>query len=210
MSETKKPTTLDLLKTHETAQAVQATVRTPVLTPAEQFDRLVATAPVIDGRDIVKPANLIGVPFLITGATIRDGVRRAVGGGKSEPTNYVSVELTVGSKGLLEKALRRGRITQEQFDDLDPYEALVINDGSTGICRQIVAHLHDIGAIQVPAGDNDGPAGASRWDIYRADWLSDRDLSDDPHFSFELMCPRGTRKSDYENDFGDATTHYLG
>lgn len=72
---------------------------------------LTESADVVEGRDLVEKEDLIGVPFIITSLTYRNGIGNA---------DYVSVEFTT---------LR------------EPYYEGVFNDGSTGVRRQTVQYL---------------------------------------------------------------------
>lgn len=73
----------------------------------------------------------------------------------------------------------------------------VINDGSTGIRRQIVQYLAS--KERIPAGYADQPD---------AQLVTEKDppLMVD---GLRLVCPRGLRVSEYINEHGDAKTFYL-
>jgi hypothetical protein len=155
--------------------------------------------------------NLIGVPFVITGVTVRDGVP-AKNGKEVTLTNYLSLECVVADQATLTQMARMGRLLPAQLNNLIPNELIVINDGSTGIARQVIALLHQVGRIQVPEGDEGGEDGASRYDVHRTKWL--RGFNPDVYdteFKIIIQCPRGLRKSEYTNAFAadGAVTYYL-
>lgn len=184
------------------------------------FQQYAQNADVHAGYDLTKDkAPLVGVPFVIVGVSFRDGVKRP-GPNGPVPTNYASVEIILGDAAAFERALRRGRITTEQLAMFDANEQIVFNDGSTGICRQIVAHLVDKGRISVPDGPVGGKTGESRFDTYRTEWTNvtaddpDYDPADadqSPHFTVAYLCERGLRDSEYESDYSPdgSVTYYL-
>lgn len=178
--------------------------------PTSLFAQLSEGADEHVGFDLQKDKSpLVGVPFIITSATFRDGVMR---GTKSNPipTNYVSLEIVIGDVAALTKAVKRGRLSANV--PFDPNERLVLNDGSTGIYRQIVSYLNSKGIIQVPAGREDGEVGECRYDTYRASWTGwDANETTDPRFEFTYLCPRGLRVSEYDSDYSadGASTFYL-
>lgn len=161
------------------------------------------------GYSLAKQDALLGVPFIIVGVTIRDGVKRQTKSGKV-PTNYLSLEILVGDAESIARAVSRGLVSQEQLKHIDPLERVVINDGSTGIARQVIAYLHSKELIEVPEGPHDGPAGESRWDIHRSEWVKPNHATDpEPRFNIALHCPRGFRVSEYEADGQTSRTYYI-
>lgn len=217
-------------------QPVPATITSQTLPLSSSIDErryaeLVSRAAVVEGHDLTDQEALIGVPFIITALTYRDGIpRRETRDGKKVEirTNYVTLEIVVGTQLDLNVALSRKRITKDQYERLTPLEPLVFNDGSTGICRQVTAYLHKSGVITVPEGPEGGPAGESRYDTYRANWISSIvpsivpltddldhvppvrfDLSDPETIARPLVCPRGLRRSDYDAAGQQSTTFYL-
>lgn len=191
------------------------------------FATLAQDAVVSDGHDLLDKDRLVEIPFIITAIVYRDGVmRKAAQNNKlvDVPTNYVSVECVVGDKFSLHALVTRKPRLLDRVKVLEPNERIVINDGSTGICRQVTAYLHQNGAIDLPEGPIDGPAGESRYDTYRADWQGSVvplvDYDGVPHKSvrFELggtgvapafLIKRGLRVSEYENNGQPAGTYYL-
>ena len=211
------------------AIVVRATTPSANLSPSAleaEYARLAETAAEVQGHDLIDDkAALLGMPFIVTGVTYRDGLpRKAAQGNKlvDAPTNYVSLEIMLGDSLALNRALERGKITIEQRRAYDPCERLVINDGSTGIYRQITAFLVAARAFEVGDGQEGGAAGESRYDRYRAEWSAVIEpFSEDDkmtvHFDLvnnpalvTLRCPRGLRRSDYDAAGQQSTTFYLG
>lgn len=191
------------------------------LTPADAafVDRF-ANAAMVDGARLIDDkALLIGVPFLITSVTFRDGNIRTekIDGKKVEtPSNYASVEATIGAHHMLMRAVTRKLIDRKVFTLFDPLEHVVFNDGSSGICRSLVQYCVARGLFTVTDKlPESGESGSTRYDIYRADWGSPTGEpmfgpDDDPRFNFDLACPRGLRVSEYDGPNGPAGTYYLG
>jgi hypothetical protein len=172
------------------------------------FAALIADADIIEGHSLESDKSmLIGVPFVITGITVRDGVPDKATG----KTNYLSVEATVADEDYLGRLLRKGRLTVAQMQAIDPLENIVFNDGSTGIARQLVQYLHNAGLIVVPDGPESGAAGACRWDFHYSTWKNYSADVFDVYYRVKLFCPRGLRDSRYETEYAPdgATTYYL-
>jgi hypothetical protein len=177
-----------------------------------RFAELVGKAKVVEGYTLEKDLDhLLGVPFVITGITIRDGVPQSWG-----PTNYASVEIVIADAQTLGGYLTMGRLTTAQCQSLIPGESLVINGGGTGFCRQAVAYLQSEGLIDVGEGAEAGEYGTCRYDRYHGEWVKGYDPTTqaDPHFDVSpLFCPRGLRVSEYvwdEKTGKQAATYYLG
>jgi len=158
------------------------------------------------GKDV-----LLGVPFVITKVSYRDGVKR-----DGQPTNYVSLEIVVAPDEILKDYASRGRLVDLAGNKLANArvrgnETLVINDGGTGICRQITQYLHDKRIIDVGpvGGDVGGPMGTSAFDRYRGEWVT---LEVGPaEYDVKLLVMGGLRASGYVAGATgqDATTYYL-
>jgi hypothetical protein len=164
-----------------------ATRATPLAPAQTSFADLAAGADFIPSRTLVKSGELIGVPFVITSATFRPAEPGRARG-------YVSLEIT----------------TSDNHD-------LVINDGSTGIRRQVVTYCQMKGYLTGPAdpdmvvtakdadvGGDFGPvtvtlaASADKSEAYIA------------IEGFRLLASQGIRVSEYSSpEFGDASTAYL-
>lgn len=173
----------------------------------------------VEGFDLVKgdaKGTLIGVPFIIVGATYRPGIAQG-----QRKANYVSLELVTADDKTLSDRLRAGRILNNRGEVVrellvNPNETLVINDGSTGIARQVTEYLHLKGLINVgaiPAGTpTGGEMGTSPYDRYFEEWPAGGDAAG-KGLSFLLKCPRGLRVSEYQNPAGGkelSQTYYLG
>lgn len=127
---------------------------------------------VVEGYALTDKATLLGVPFIITGVTFRKPSTES-------KRDFVSVEAVTMQSG-----------------------AIVFNDGSTGIRRQLVEYLqvNDL----LPEGDPDVQlAYADDADAIEYKFAGSANVA-------PLRCPRGLRKSDYVGPEGDATTFYLG
>ncbi len=174
--------------------------------------------------------DLLGIPFVVTGirfqAPITDKGRD--GGWR----DYLTVEATVADRETLTEAVARKRITKgtgrnavviESVNELfvTPGERIVINDGSTGIRRQLVTILDKAGIVRVGHSDNEKRMDLSwnQWDdafLTPQQWVA-ADGTVLPYIThradgkpFLLMCRRGLHASDYSNEYGENTTFYLG
>lgn len=204
--------------TVDTASAIQV-LGTQGLVPevigapkVSRFKSLTANADMVEGATLEKnKANLVGVPFVVTNITVRDGVRSKR---TNNIQNYVSLELIIADEETLMRMVRLGRLTPDIVAAWVPEESVVINDGSTGICRQVIAYLFNKGAIVVPEGPESGPMEECRWDAYFGTWGYAIPPKDDtaPSFDVVLHAPRGLRASEYESDYNPdgATTYYFG
>jgi hypothetical protein len=172
--------------------------------------------------DIFKDAkldSLKGVPFAILGGTFRE---RMVDGKYSD---FVTLTCVIASEKILEKRKVRYTNTEVWF----PEQVFGINDGSTGIRRQVVSHLHTHGIIRVvPEGAEiveSGKRGESTWDRRLGEWDwkdGEHTIKDDKETGADLMVwdfafkdkamgiPRGIRVSEYPGRYGTVVTRYLG
>lgn len=168
----------------------------------------------IQGNELVKDdilKELEGVPFGITRLTFRKGIKKP---GTEWMSAYVTAEAVIADQKYLDS--RKRNLDDKPFL---PGDHVVLNDGSTGIYRQLVAYLEGKGYIELPQDmPTDGPSGKSRYDLPPSQWTKFN--AGEYHFNMDadfmeysvdirLRCPRGLRISDYTNDFGDAETHYL-
>jgi hypothetical protein len=187
---------------------VVSVARAAAVPAGMSYAELIADADAIIGHVLEKDkAQLIGIPFVITSVTFRDGVLR-----NKKPTNYLSIEAVLADAATLRVMVERGRLTIEQARRVTPNEMIVINDGSTGIARQIIGYMHAKKMITCPEGPEVGGTGETRYDVYRSEWIKGFDVDvPNPRFEFTLVCPRGLRVSEYETDqtAGDASTFYL-
>lgn len=161
------------------------------------------------------------IPFIVTGGTFREAISRD----GQKKTDFVTLLCLLPSKEFLEK--RRVRYTETEL--WFPGQTFGINDGSTGIRRQIVSHLHSKGMIQVVEEGSviseDGPRGDCTWDMLVSEWnkpgIDDIPMKNDKRtgldlavwdFSLEkpLMANRGIRVSTYMGPYRkEITTRYL-
>jgi hypothetical protein len=139
---------------------------------------------------------LIGVPFVVVESTFRKGDIIPVG--HKVARDYVSIECLI----------------HPDFQSRFPRDKVVVNDGSTGIYRQIVAGLADQGELTVPDTlPEEGAANATRYDVS----FTEKRVGPDGETSWSsatsrcpIMAPEGLRKSVYPNPDGSkATTWYL-
>ena len=152
-----------------------------------------------------------------------DGAARIDGGELLKAADWAELEgvpLVIGN----EKWLRRRRIDLDTFRFF-PEETVIINDGSTGIRRQVTEFLQVQGFIKVAEADqlkSGGKRGESSFDLNPGDWAEiihgDVTINDNGfaqyEFNFEpgqgLFCVRGLRSSEYSNDYTkEGVTWYL-
>lgn len=145
-----------------------------------------------------------GIQFAVIGGTFREGYEREIGG-KKVSGDYVSLECIVGD----EKALKGVDLDSKPFGPLD---VIRINDGSTGIRRQIVKYLHMRGLIAVVADGVElretGSLGESTYDIPVGMWANvyhgDLQVDEKGNATYEFTIPglflvkRGVRSSTYK------------
>lgn len=164
----------------------------------------------VEGFDLLTSEHkhrLIGVPFVIIGATVREGITQ-----DGRRSNYWSLEIVTADEPTLKERVSRGRVTDPTGKPLEaalvgPNETLVINDGSTGIGRQITEYLHRKGLISVGVISDDtatgGAAGESPYDRYHEEWPYGADKAtaglNYRNAGLTLVCPRGLRVSEYDN-----------
>jgi hypothetical protein len=187
----------------------------------------------VEGYDFIKDAalfSLVGVPFRIFTLTFRAGVQQK---GCAWRNDYVSAELRVAPEPIIVRQF--DRIMSRRTGDLildpraipTPGEELGINNGSTGVYRQIVQYIEAKELITVPDDlPIDGEKNECRYDYPASKFtISDdaiRDGTAEVRFSpdgeqvtvfrVKLDCLRGLRYSDYSNEYtGDdkAITWYI-
>jgi hypothetical protein len=166
----------------------------PVSRDMAEWNSQVADAIEIEGYSLYggkendnKLDSLIGVPFLITTATFREG--DITPAGQKQPRDYVSCEVLIRP----DHAHKFNR------------KYVVFNDGSTGIYRQVVAALAARELVQLDDSlPEAGDANTTRYDV------SFSGGEDEPReFEVGLLCPEGLRKSEYKSATGDSVTWYL-
>lgn len=183
------------------------------------FSDMLDEAVEVQGNQLVKEElfdELVGVPFLITKVTFRRGMKDPLN--KNRWMAYVSAEAVIADETYLSR--RKIDLSDRPFV---PGDHIVLNDGSTGIYRQIVAVLESQGFITLPEGPVQGAKGQTRLDAPPSEW-TDVDAgeswfgevgSDSEGFmlytaNVRIFAPRGLRLSTYSNDYTqDAKTRYL-
>lgn len=150
--------------------------------------------------------HLIGVPHVITAITYREGYT----GQNGEQGDYISLEGVVADKDTLASSPVKHYLPVDMA--VYPNEAVVYNDGGTGIRRSVTQLLHEIGLIDVgPAYGDENPYDKpyQRWasGAERATTGITSDLNGEP---FRYVIIRGLRRSDYDSQYGAATTFYFG
>ena len=182
------------------------------------WDALKESADQVLGHDLAKDEMadaLVGVPFCITRVTFRPGFKKnSKAFGEGITFAYVSCEAVLAP--LTELNRRRVNLQSLPFDA----ESLVVfNDGSTGVYRQIVQYLAAKEFIALPEGATEGPMGEVIFDLPPEKWTDVRTgnaVFDTDGFmqydtNIRLLCPRGLRVSEYENEWTkDGKTRYLG
>jgi hypothetical protein len=155
----------------------------------------------------------VGLPFSIIGLTFHVPVKdKANDFGERD---YVTCRSIVHDEDRLTEAVQRGWIPSGK-PAYDPGERIVINDGSTGIRRQLVQMLHSWGLINVgtieKTSDWDKPW--TQWDSFSDSIMEGETMV--PNFDknhngnrFVVKVRRGLRVSEYTNDYGDGVTFYL-
>lgn len=189
------------------------------------FETLIEGAPRIDSGILIKGEDfkrLENVPFAVTRVAYRVG--DITPQGSDLPGYYTSLALTIADERFLAKLTRMGRINMDDLPFL-PEETVIINDGSTGVKRQITEFIHIQGYVSViKPGEKIVPGGArgeSTFDRGPDAWhnVGERGtvtINDDgrPEFEVEfakpLVCVRGLRSSDYSNQYTkEGLTWYL-
>lgn len=161
---------------NEEANNALVALRNNAASAPQSFADLAGDATVIPGRDLIAEKDeLIGVPFIITSVAFRPDSK-----GGAAARDFVSVECV----------------------DINN-RALVFNDGSTGIRRQVVAYLQLCGLISKDIDPDDrmctvgDDAGSITFDL-------------DGNPAKPLGSPKGLRKSEYKTvEYGEAVTYYL-
>lgn len=171
----------------------------------------------VEGHDLLKDEalyELVGVPFMAFKVIFRDGIQRK---GSPWRDDYASVELRVAPGLIYQRDFARIQSRRKSAGILEnsapamPGEQLVINDGSTGLYRQIVQYLVAKEMIMLPDGDEEGEKGDCIYDLPRSEWISGADKGTEG-FEIQLRCSRGLRFSEYSNEYtGDekARTWYI-
>lgn len=163
------------------------------------------------GFRLVSKDELIGVPFIITNVTYREGFPQA---GKG-PGDYISCEAVVADKQTLDQWPVKSQLPENLT--VFPNEPIVFNDGGTGIRRALTQLYSQIGLID--PGKSKGEENAAdkpfqRWD--RGGELAELGISHDLNGKpVRYLAVRGLRVSEYDwtDENGKphpASTYYFG
>jgi hypothetical protein len=172
------------------------------------WEDLIRDADEVFGADLEEGDSLVGVPFAIVKMTFRPGEFASPKTGLKG--TYVSLDAIIGTANDLARALRRERITETIARSLEPGEHIVFNEGGTGVYRQSVNYLESQGRIQIRSDlPAEGAYGESRFDLPPSEWNVTPDTEQRTDelgrptlgFHVRLVCPRGLRASDYENEY---------
>jgi hypothetical protein len=111
-------------------------------------------------------AVLVGVPFIIYKVVYRPK--------RSElfERDWISLEMQIAPKAVVQQAIDRRRVPNvESLEGLQvvPGEKIVVNDGSTGVRRQLTKAFHEKGVIDV---GGDPSMGNKRFDREHTEWES--------------------------------------
>lgn len=179
------------------------------------------------GRTLVNKVELIGVPFIITRAIFYLPKPKQIG--------MMTCHARIADEQRLTRLIKAGRIftapdpegdlhcvTTLDEMTIDPEEEVVFNDGSTGVRRTVVETLAtQFGLLEVKAAEGDMKSAYDypwtawkTWDANNAGKQGDYDIPDFTRDKngrpFILYCPRGMRRSVYDNESADnAVTFYL-
>jgi hypothetical protein len=199
----------------------------------ESFEDLAQESITLPGHDLVKDDELdalVGVDMIITRVSFREGIPRTPDNMwlKANPKNtigaYVSLELSTNPE-LVISNVNRARVASklspiQSLDHLefDPGSHFVINDGSTGIYRQIVAFLAMTQYVDIPEGPTEGASGQTICDTIPDEWpnIHVGEIRFAPTgfatytANVRLRCRRGLRVSEYQSQWNpDSKTRYL-
>jgi hypothetical protein len=184
-----------------------------------EWEELAASADQVQGADLEKGGQLIGIPMCLVKAVFRQGnyLQNGVTGW------YVSLETIIGPPEEITRAIRRGRIPENVDISVEPGERLVFNEGGTGVYRQIVEYLEAKGLVRIDSPlPKTGKWGECRYDVLPTEWTLREDIAPEVlrigpdgtrtmDFDIRLLCPRGLRQSKYENEYTkEGVTRYLG
>jgi hypothetical protein len=163
----------------------------------------------VGGADLLRDAALtdaVGVPFRAFKAIWRDGIQRK---NVKYRDDYVSLEFQIAPARVILSGLSRiqarrtsykvPELTAEQLASL-PGESLVLNDGSTGLYRQVLQYAVAKSLVTLPEGPEEGEKGESILDLPRSEWLTGADEAT-KGFDIKLNCPRGLRFSEYPSEY---------
>lgn len=187
------------------------------------------------GASRIDKLHMLGIPFVVVGVRFQDVMPKESGGFR----DYVTIDAFVADEATVQAQIDRGRVMRSVGRDAEcytdiadlpvkPEERVIINDGSTGVRRQIVQLLDYFGLIRVGHDDLeqrrydlawnewDDPAPAA--DAVSSSWLSAAG-TEIPAFRsvpdgrpLIVTAARGLHGSVYPSEFapsGWATTYYV-
>lgn len=214
----------------EIAQIVPTTPEPYSPLKPQTWEELTDGAITLPGYELLRDEDtdaLVGVPMMLTKASFRSGISRKGKPNYSEqhPVNaYVSIEARLAPAFDIRKINQARKnnglaeITDISQLPFDPDAHVVINDGSTGIYRQMVALLATANYIDLPDGELAGAHGETILDLTPGEWSEIRagsaQYDDDgfltAEFDIRLFAKRGLRISEYEWDADrKAKTRYI-
>lgn len=162
------------------------------------------------GFRLVNKDELLGVPFVVINFTYRPGF--TVAGIQGD---YVSCECVVADAATLGSPQVRHQIGGRELT-VYPNEAVVFNDGGTGVRRYLTELLIDMGIADVGLPlKNDKSAADKPYSMWAdgADRAETGITADSNGNAFRFIAMRGLRKSEYEipeqYGKGDACTYYF-
>jgi hypothetical protein len=175
----------------------------------------------VEGQDLLRDEalkDIVGLPFLAYKAVYRDGIQRK---NVEYRDDYVSVELRVAPYVVVMRSIDRIQarrksygvpvLSQAQTEELAG-EQFVVNDGSTGLYRQITQYLVGKEHLVLPDGPEAGEKGECIYDLPRSQWLAGAEAAT-AGIPIGLRCARGLRYSEYDSPYlpeGErATTWYI-
>ena len=188
----------------------------PAIYSGESWETLQSTSDEFFGADLEKGDQLVGVPFAAVRLTFRPG--DYLRSDMKEKGDYVSIDVIIGPDDEIKRGIFRGRIKEPVM--VMAGEHLVVNEAGTGVYRQLVQYLEGTQRIRLNSDlPQEGRYGDSRYDIPVGHWEVDRsavrttgaDGRPSVAFDVRLLCPRGFRVSEYENEYTkEGKTRYIG
>lgn len=152
------------------------------------------------GFRLVEKDDLLNVPHIIISVTWRPGYLRQQESGPAIKGDYVSLEAVVADAEMLRSPQVRAHIDVGNLA-VYPNEAVIYNDGGTGIRRSCTRMFDEVGMIDVGGTEKDD----RRWDRPFSMWAAGAELAQEgirttrSGKALAYGVPRGLRKSVYQN-----------
>lgn len=184
--------------------------------PDNDFKRLALDSwYVSQGFRLIQKEQLEAVPFVIKRVIYREGFPQ---GPEGLPGDYISVECVVASQDVLDSAPVRAAIASRDYSpgvlDVFPNEAVVFNDGGTGIRRELTSMFADAGLISFAEARKDEIPADLPFTRWASGWEQATAGFDGSHVpggrQALYLALRGLRASHYDWHGNDATTWYFG